>query len=207
MPYGKARRRQVGKREPYDRVLIVCEGEKTEPRYFDDLRVDLRLASANIVVTGESNPDPLSVVTYGLDLFEDDGEYDRVIFVIDRDTHPENNYNKARRLVTRARKKGVQAYLTVSHPCFEYWILLHFEDSARGYTDPNSPCRQVISDVRKHLPQYGKGMTALYDKTKPNLDDAIERSKRRWKQARSTRRMNPSTRIHQLVTYLQNIRS
>jgi len=207
MPYGKARRRRVGKKKPYDRVLIVCEGEKTEPRYFDDLRAELRLASANIVVTGDSNSDPLSVVNYGLNLFHDDGEYDRVIFVIDRDTHSTSNYDQARRLVIRAKKRDIQAYLIVSHPCFEYWILLHFEDSARGYTDPNSPCRQVISDVCEHLPQYGKDMTGLYGKTKPNLDDAIKRSKRRWQHAKSTRSKNPSTRVHELVIYLQNIRS
>lgn len=207
MPYGKARSRQVGRREPYDRVLIVCEGEKTEPRYFDDLRVDLRLPSANIVVTGKSNPDPLSVVTFGLNRFHEDGDYDRVIFVIDRDTHPKPNYDQARKEVSRAINDGIQASLIVSHPCFEYWILLHFEDSARGYTDPNSPCRQVINDVREHFPPYGKGMTALYDKTKSNLDEAIERSKRRWQHAKSTRSKNPSTRVHELVIYLQNIRS
>ena len=207
MPYGKAKRRQVGKREPYDRVLIVCEGEKTEPRYLDDLRHDLRLASANIEVTGDSDPDPLSVVDYGLKRFHEDGEYDRVIFVIDRDTHPEPNYQQARQEVSKAIKEGIQVSLIVSHPCFEYWILLHFENTARSYSDPNSPCREVVRDVRAHLPDYGKGMTGLYDKTKPNLGIAIDRSGQRWKQAKSTRRMNPSTRVHQLVTYPPNIRS
>ncbi len=34
---GKQLQRKVPKRKPYDRVLIVCEGEKTEPIYFEDL--------------------------------------------------------------------------------------------------------------------------------------------------------------------------
>jgi len=207
MPYGKAKRRQIGKREPYDRVLIVCEGEKTEPRYLDDLRHDLRLASANIEVTGDSDPDPLSVVDYGLKRFRKDGEYDRVYFVIDRDTHPKHNLDQAARRIRDARKDKISAHLIISYPCFEYWILLHFEESARGYTAPASPCRQVIKDVRGHLPNYGKGMTGLFDETKPNLDTAIDRAERRWKEARSTGRMNPCTRVHQLVTYLQDIRS
>lgn len=207
MHYGKARSRQLGRREPYDRVLIVCEGEKTEPRYFDDLRVDLRLPSANIVVTGKSNPDPLSVVTFGLNRFHEDGDYDRVIFVVDRDTHPKPNYDQARKEVSRAKDDGIQASLIVSHPCFEYWILLHFENTARKYDHPSSPCKQVVSDVCKHLSRYEKGMSRLYDKTKPNLDDAIKRSKRRWQNARSTRSKNPSTTVHELVIYLQDIRS
>ena len=42
-------RRQAAKRVPYDVVLIVCEGEKTEPYYFKGLRKHLRLSNANIV--------------------------------------------------------------------------------------------------------------------------------------------------------------
>ena len=34
----KDHQRKVAIREPYDRVLIVCEGEKTEPSYFMELR-------------------------------------------------------------------------------------------------------------------------------------------------------------------------
>ena len=42
--------RKKGKIKPYDRVLIVCEGEKTEPIYFEEIRVTLELDSANIKV-------------------------------------------------------------------------------------------------------------------------------------------------------------
>jgi len=31
-------KRRKSVRAPYDKVLIVCEGEKTEPNYFNDLR-------------------------------------------------------------------------------------------------------------------------------------------------------------------------
>ncbi|VAW46556.1 hypothetical protein MNBD_GAMMA03-583 [hydrothermal vent metagenome] len=40
--------RKKAKRAPYDRVLIVCEGEKTEPYYFSELIDYYRLNSANI---------------------------------------------------------------------------------------------------------------------------------------------------------------
>ena len=48
-------RRQAAKRAPYDVVLIVCEGEKTEPYYFKGLREHLRLSNANIVIAGNAN--------------------------------------------------------------------------------------------------------------------------------------------------------
>lgn len=38
---------------PYDRVLIVCEGAKTEPNYFREIRDAYRLSTANIDICGE----------------------------------------------------------------------------------------------------------------------------------------------------------
>ena len=38
--------RRGPRREAYDRVLIVCEGECTEPLYFQDLMARYRLSTA-----------------------------------------------------------------------------------------------------------------------------------------------------------------
>ena len=53
--------RSGSKREPYDRVLIVCEGQRTEPLYFQDIADRYRLSIANIKVIG-SEADPKTVV-------------------------------------------------------------------------------------------------------------------------------------------------
>jgi len=171
------------------------------------MRHDLRLASANVIVTGESDPDPRSVVEFGFGAYHRDGDYDRLYCVFDRDTHPKQNFDAAIQRLRRARGNGVDAHWTVSFPCFEYWILLHYERTASPYTHPDSPCSQVIADVKDHLPNYGKGMQRLYDETKPYLDEALERSKQRWAQAKGSRSYNPSTKVHQLVSYLRGIRS
>lgn len=47
------RRQRKNPREPYDVVLIVCEGSKTEPAYFTALKNELRLSSANISIFGK----------------------------------------------------------------------------------------------------------------------------------------------------------
>jgi len=41
-------KRKLGARKGADRILIVSEGSKTEPKYFNEIRVDLRLSTANI---------------------------------------------------------------------------------------------------------------------------------------------------------------
>ena len=41
--------RKMGRRKEYDRLLIVCEGEETEPNYFNEIRQRYRLSSANVL--------------------------------------------------------------------------------------------------------------------------------------------------------------
>jgi hypothetical protein len=61
--------RRNANRKPYDHVLIVCEGEKTEPYYFEEIRVHLDLDSANIKIDGSCDSSPKSVVDYAEDVF------------------------------------------------------------------------------------------------------------------------------------------
>ncbi len=71
----RAYRRRDAVREPYDTVLIVCEGGKTEPEYFRGLRTVLRLSSANItVVPSHYGNDPVSVVKYAIETHKQDKE-------------------------------------------------------------------------------------------------------------------------------------
>lgn len=53
---GKARR------APYAKVLIVCEGEKTEPHYFNGLRDYYGLSSVHVEVCGDCGSDPISII-------------------------------------------------------------------------------------------------------------------------------------------------
>ena len=55
-------KRKQAKRAPYDKVLIVCEGEKTEPNYFLELRDHYRLHTANIEICSDCGSAPINVV-------------------------------------------------------------------------------------------------------------------------------------------------
>jgi hypothetical protein len=43
--------RRTAQRESYDLVLIVCEGQETEPNYLESLREHVDLSSVNVVMT------------------------------------------------------------------------------------------------------------------------------------------------------------
>lgn len=81
-------------REPYDVLLIVCEGTKTEPNYLIGLRNAYRLSNANIKILHASGTDPVTIVQFTQAEMAKD-QYDRAYCVFDRDGH--QNYDEALR--------------------------------------------------------------------------------------------------------------
>lgn len=202
----RSRSRRPGERERLPRILIVTEGSNTEVLYFQDLCADHNLSSVDI--DGSSDSNPRSVVNYGLEKFERDDEYDRLYCVFDRDRH--DGFARAVRHLSEIRSNdGWDVYWTFSIPCFEYWILLHYTLTGRRFVHPDSPCGEVVDELEEYIPNYGKGMTDLYRETKNHLERAIGNARKRWKQAkgRGLDDYSPRTKIHQLVSYLRNLRS
>jgi len=202
------RKPQTQAREPYDIVLIVCEGEKTEPLYFDALKSELRLSNANIRICGkECGSAPESVVEYALQEFKRDPIYDRVYCVFDKDRHP--TYSTALDRIRSKRLPGkaiIEAITSV--PCFEFWLLLHFEDTARPYSavGGNSAGDQIVRDLKQYMPSYEKGDGDAFELTYPLVEEAIKRAERLEKRQTEAQTDNPSTQVHHLVVYLQNLR-
>jgi len=63
--------RKLGRRASYDRILIVSEGSKTEPNYFNEIRQAYRLHTANVEVRpSQIGTAPVQVVQYAKELFE-----------------------------------------------------------------------------------------------------------------------------------------
>jgi hypothetical protein len=139
-------KRKKPDRKPQALVLIICEGEKTERQYLRELCNDLRLSGASVIITpSHRGTDPMSVVTYAIDRHKTEDEiYDRVYCVFDRDTHA--NYDQALALLNASpfAKKGILHAIT-SVPCFEIWVLLHFDYSTASFvaSGGKSPCDKV----------------------------------------------------------------
>ena len=124
--------------------------------------------------------------------------FDRVYCVIDKDSH-------AHYKTVLEKIKRYPRYSAVnSVPCFEYWVLLHFEytDSPFVKTGNKSCCDTVRSRVKEYLPDYEKKDSQLYEKLKSNTNQAIQRAKKAIKASEENNTDNPSTKIHELVEYL-----
>lgn len=197
-------RRGRGTRDSYDRVLIVTEGQKTEPLYFTELVTHYRLSTANVSVVGsDQGTDPGSVVKTALrerDEEKQQGEYyDRVYCVFDRDSHA--NFTTAS---DEAVRKGV--FLARSWPCFEYWFLLHFVYTRKPFRESQgrSPCDNCVRDLRTYLPDYDKGSARVFHSLLTRLKRAKAHARIAKEDAKGE--PNPSTEVHELVEYLQKLK-
>jgi hypothetical protein len=201
-------KRREGIRKDRARVLIVCEGSKTEPNYFNALRIELELSRENIEIceaktdSGQRASDPINIVKYALQ--KSNNSYDHVYCVFDKDRH--TNYADALLLIKKSHIKGISIHAITSVPCFEYWILLHFEHTSRPYRTKGkkSPSEQLVSEIKNNwIKNYSKGHKTIFDDTKKHLDIAITRAKRVQQTQAANDTDNPSTKVHELVEFLR----
>lgn len=201
--------RKKARRAPYAKVLIVCEGEKTEPNYFSGLKDHLELNSTNVVVTGDCGSSPISIVRFALQLYREERDagdpFDKVFCLFDRDTH--ETYQQALEQIDSARPKDTFRAIT-SVPCFEYWLLLHFDYTTAPIVAAGNKSAgdRVIEELRKYMPEYQKGDRSVFNQLIGQLPQAKVYAERSLMTARMNETDNPSTLVHSLVEYLQSIK-
>lgn len=192
-------------REPYDFVLIVCEGLKTEQKYFQRLKEVFRLSSANIEIARPDATDPWSLVKFAEQRLQD-RDYNRAYCVFDRDGHA--TYDRAINHISRTYGTEGRLRAIASVPCFEIWILLHFRYTSEAFNSVGgrSACDRVMSKVKTHFADYAKGHQDVYDRLAPNRDQAMINAARLLKENIRTGSVNPGTQVHKLVEYLCNLK-
>lgn len=199
-------------RRARERALVVCEGGKTEPHYLLEFRSDIGLTNADIEICGEEcGTDPCSVLEYALSRFTEDGGFDHIFCVFDKEGTEDRhiNYNRACAEIKRKRMpigKTISAIGSV--PCFEYWVLLHFKYTTAAFVSMGrrSAADIVFSQVKAEMPDYAKGMGNLYARLRDRLDRAVRHAERALTQAGECGNDNPSTRFHELLVRLRDLK-
>ncbi|MCY4300551.1 MAG: RloB family protein [Aestuariivita sp.] len=203
----KSLQRQRASKQPYYKVLVVCEGEKTEPYYFSELRDQYRLNSATVEVVG-CRLDPYRIFTVAKRRYRDEKErgdpFDKVYCVFDKDNH--TSYHNALHAIQNAKPKDIFEAIH-SIPCFEYWLLLHYVYTTKPYTSlpGKSACQQVENDLKKYMPSYSKGARGLFSQLERKINVASDRAGQSLLAANNAGTDNPTTRIHNLVEHLRHI--
>jgi hypothetical protein len=187
-------------------ILIVCEGENTEPSYFNHFRI----TSARVTSVGEGY-NTVSLVNRALALAPE-GLYDQVWCVFDKDDFNDNDFNSAIQ-IAEVHNFGV-AY---SNQSFEYWLILHFIDHQGGGMHRDTYNDKINQHLKPFKVRFDGNGTKLIEEDffelldgidgkskRKRVDLAVERAKRNY---HSFNHANPakeesSTTVFKLVSEL-----
>ncbi|MCR5081629.1 MAG: RloB family protein [Treponema sp.] len=194
--------------------LIACEGVCTEPNYIKNLvkieKLNKNIAEGTtVIIAPHQHSDPCGVLTDLLSI-SDKEDFDECWIVIDRDAkefkgkgfggHTKENFDKA---IKYASENNIK--VAFSNPCFELWIVLHFE-----YRDTEcsreSIQKKALEKVNSLLPQNKKlknvdelkSFDELYSILKDKTSLAIKFSEKLSEN--EAKQKNPSTSVHRLVS-------
>ncbi len=197
------------------RVLIVGEG-LTEERYFEAIIKEYGLQKKYITITASGEgAAPLDIAKFVANEVENaknkNSPYDHVFCVFDMDI--ETGLKNACQQILNTCKdiENEKDTLALSYPCFEYWILLHFEYK-RPVFPKESPCIDCTDILEKrikkekHLPKYKKNYEG-FEKIMDRLEVAIKNSKISCREARNDITKNPtSTEVYKILECLKELK-
>lgn len=191
-----ARKRAV--RFAKKRLLIVCEGTKTEPNYFKAFCI----TSAEVKIVGDGF-NTKSLVKYAKTekdkAVREKLPYDQVWCVFDRDSFSKEQFNEAVRM---AEQHGFRT--AFSNEAFELWYVLHFEYLTAGIGRV-----QYNKKLTKYLKKnYKKNAADMYESLLSRQKEAVLNAKKLLKTYDNANPadMNPSTTVHLLVEELNKLK-
>jgi hypothetical protein len=205
MANARNRQRRQGRRtpfrEPKPRILIVSEGDSTEPEYFRGFAKACRNPRVTVEIAREHGV-PKTCVEVAKEYKQDAEEearcekddnliYNSVWCVFDIDEHP-----RVGESIEMARDNGI--CLAISNPCVELWLLLHFRDN------PGMQIRGKIKEMlTEHVPQYDKHVD--YTTYSAGYPQATLRAKRMDQAAQEADEpgRNPTTGVYKLTELIR----
>lgn len=190
------------------RVLIVCEGERTEPNYFKSFNM-MKNASNLVyeVKTDGGQINTLQVVEKAIELRDKAKStckaYDAVWAVFDKDDFTDSDFDNA---ITKAEKNGIGC--AWSNEAFELWYVYHFANRITSM----SRC-EYQKTITQHVRAKGQ-KNYTYKKNISNMRElltlsggdeklAIKFACRQADTFNDTKYHNPCTMVYKLVRLLR----
>ena len=198
------RRRRTHNRETRKKIVIVCEGEKTEIRYFRHL--NSRYGPVQVIPVHGNTTDPKGIVRYANRMKRehdiDTRNGDGVWCVYDADENTDHVLSEA---YSMARRHEID--IALSNPSFELWVLLHFKKWCwRTHRD------EALREVTNMIPKYRKSHDVY-----PDIENLQEQAMTNAKELVRTHTANgidlhsqgsnPCSTVYELIEVISSIRS
>ena len=208
----KQRRKEYLERKEY-RYYIFCEGEQTEPLYFEGFKQiieDNPIYKDMVLIEIEScAAETIRVIGMAERYVRKNGiDRGQIWCVYDKDSFPADDFNNVVLRAEQLYKENpeLQYHTAWSNECIEFWFLLHFA----YYTSNNHRSEYIsfLNDKFRELGigKYQKNMKNIFDilMEKGNLKLAIRHAKRIIKdgQGKTPAELAPGTKVYELVEEL-----
>lgn len=193
--------------------LIVCEGEKTEPNYFESLKSSLpkgvlELTHIDIDGTGRNT---MSIIQEAIKLRKKYKEkylrkIDKVWAVFDKDSFPDSNFNNA---INKGENSKPKINCAWTNEAFELWYLLHF-----NYYNTAIPREQYQKLIEKEINNASGKTDFKYEKNSTFMFELLNRYGCQARAIQNAMKLenlytdtsyakhNPCTRVHILIKEL-----
>lgn len=187
-------------------ILIVCEGTKTEPNYFEAFAEKQQGVIVYDIEVKGLGRGTKGVVEKAIEL-KNKNNYDRVWAVFDKDEFPAKDFNEA---ILMGQNNGIE--IAWSNEAFELWYLYHFQNVTTGVSRKHY--EEKISAAVNVSPKYKSKKKYKYTKKDPenfwimttygSMDSAIQYAKTKHLEYTDSRyaNQNPCTTVYRLVRQL-----
>lgn len=191
-----------------ERILIVTEGIKTEPFYFEGFRRRINNSYGGEYITVKvcgMGDNTVSLFNRARLLAESDASgFTQVWVVYDKDSFPACDFNAVPELCRWASKNGTAYRAAWTNEAFELWYVLHYEytDAALGRESYGPRLSRCLSSEGHG--SYRKTRTDMFDILVGRLDAAISNAERleAANKGKAPAACNPGTMVHHLVEEL-----
>jgi hypothetical protein len=181
-------------------VVIACEDTHAVEQYFARFRT--RRVQFIVLPTEGGRSSPQDVLSR-LDHFkqtEATEEGDVFWICIDTDHWVKANHiQNLREVLQQCRQKSYD--VAISNPCFELWLLLHFDQLLSAVP---STCDAVVSALRRVAGSYRKNRCDLLTITPAQVQKALAMAKRMDSDPNEILPSYPVSRVYRLIEVLQN---
>jgi hypothetical protein len=188
--------------------IIVTEGTKTEPYYFEGFQEKINekyRGRVDVRIYGEGR-NTLSLLKKAVEYVRNSGNVIKHVWIVyDKDDFSDENFNETAFHCAGLSNNNITYHAIWSNECVELWFLLHFEYFNRKV---NRACYYpILSGYLKQLTgkEYTKNRKDMFKVLYSRMDNAVLNAKKLEKTHSSAipSENTPGTAVYKLVEYLQ----